>query len=510
MTSRLWKLYSIPIMENPFGKLQYGSLKKVADHCYIFRNVVNSGVIVTDDGVAIVDTQINAPMARRMLKAIRTVTDAPIRYVINTHYHWDHWAGNDVLRETGATLISGDLTREFMQRRSRRQRAFLRSRGFTMPDQDPALPDKTFDDRTTLHLGSLPIELMFLGCAETDDATAVVVPTDRCVISGDTLMTGSFPILGQPVMSEGLSDDRLWIKALEKMRGFSPDKIIPGHGPVGTVAEIDFFIDLQAYFLDTVIPLAEDGKSLAEILQIVEGGLPEKYAALPQVWGTPRYAILRVLRSISGWQDWKPSAIPQADPDLLQIPLSEIQDDPLSYIRGAEFFEKENRIDLAIGIINEGCSRHPKDPALWVARGRIHLKGSRAAGSVLERADFFVEVNRSAEKALEIDPDYAPALILLGSYHAMGAFRNGDDPGEALKHLQRALKNPLEPSDEAKAHFFIGLCYRSMDLEDEASARFNRALELDPGYAPARMAMMSDEEMLRVPERFVSGGPRPF
>src|SRR3972149_10123105 len=130
-------------MQNPFGKLQYGSLKKVTEHCYIFRNVVNSGIIVTDEGVCVVDTQINAPMARRMLKAIRTVTNAPIRYVINTHYHWDHWAGNDVFKEAGATLISGELTRDFMQLRNRRQRAFLRSRGFAVPDQDPAIPAKT-------------------------------------------------------------------------------------------------------------------------------------------------------------------------------------------------------------------------------------------------------------------------------------------------------------------------------------------------------------------------------
>jgi cyclase len=497
-------------MQNPFGKLQYGSLKKITEHCYLFRNVVNSGIIITDEGVAVVDTQINAPMARRMLAAIRTITDAPIRYVINTHYHWDHWAGNDVFKETGATLISGDLTREFMHRRSRRQRAFLRSRGFAIPDQDPALPDKTLEEEMTLTLGPVPIHLMFLGRAETDDAIAVHLPTERCVISGDTLMTGSFPILGQPVMCEGLSDDRAWIKALQKMKSLSPEKIIPGHGPLGSIQDIDFFIGLQAYFLDAVIPLMEEGKSWEEILEQIESNLPEQYAKLPQVWGTPRYAVLRIFRNTTGWQDMKPSAIPKVDPELLEIPLSELADEPISYIRGAEFFEKENRIDLALGIINEGCRRHPKDPSLWVARGRLHIKGSRVAGSVLERADFFIEVCRSAEKALELDPNYVPALILYGSYHAMGAFRNGDDPTAAMNLLQRALKIPMEPEDEAKALFYLGICYRSLELEDKAQALFKKALELDPSYAPSRMAMMSDEEMLRVPERFVPGGPRPF
>jgi len=476
----------------------------------MFRNVVNSGIVVAEDGVAIVDTQINAPMARRMLAAIRGITAAPVRYVINTHYHWDHWAGNDVFRETGATLISGELTRDFMQRRSRRQRSFLRSRGFAIPDKDPALPDRTVDEPLTLMLGSIPLQLLFLGKAETDDAMSVHLPTEKCVISGDTLMTGSFPILGQPVMSEGLSDDRAWIKALRKMKSLSPEVIVPGHGPLGTVTDIDFFIDLQAHFLDEVIPLYEQGKSTEEIIEIVESGLPERYASLPQVWGTPRYAVLRVLCSLTGWQTMKPSAIPKVDPELLNIPLREMEDLPESFIRAAEFFEKENRLDLAIGIIDEGCRRHSTDAAIWVARGRLFLKCSRAAGSVLERADFFQEVCRSAEKALSIDGRFTPALVLYGSYHAMGAFRNGDDPTEAMMLLERALALPMESAEEAKARFFLGICYRALEREDLAVTCFNRALELDPTYAPPRMAMMSDEEMLRVPERFKTGGPRPF
>jgi len=288
----------------------------------------------------------------------------------------------------------------------------------------------------------------------------------------------------------------------------APERIIAGHGPLGSVKDIDFFIELQAYFLDAVVPLAEEGKTVEDIIAAVEAALPPQYASLPQVWGTPRYAVLRILSNMRGWQDFKPSAIPTVDPEVLDIPLAELDDRPDSYIRGAEFFEKENKIDLALGIINEGCARHPGEPALWVARGRIHLKGSRVAGSVLERADFFAEVCRSAERALEIDPNYAPALILYGSYHAMGAFRNGDDPAEALALLTQALALPLAPEEEAKARFYIGICYRSMDDEARAMSFINRALELDPSYAPARMATMGDE--IRVPERVVAGTPRPF
>jgi len=495
---------------NPFGKLQYGRLIKVTEHCYFFRNVVNTGIIITDEGVAVVDTQINAPMAKRLITAIRTITDAPIRYVINTHYHWDHWAGNDVFKEAGAEIVSSKLTRYFMESRNLRQRAFLMSRGFLIPEQHPALPDKTFEGELTLQLGPIPIHLLHLGSAETDDATTVYLPTEKCVISGDTLMTGSFPILGQPVMGEGLSDDRSWVRALKKMKALSPDHIIPGHGPLGQVSNIDFFIELLDYFVDAVVPLVEEGKSVEEMIQKIEGDLPEKYSQLPQVWGTPRYAILRIVRNMMGWQEMKPSAIPVVDPEILKVPISELEETPESFIRAAEFFEKENRIDLAVGLINEGCKKFPKDPSVWVSRGRIHIKGSRVVGSVLERADFFAEVCQSAEKALELDPNYAPAMILYGSYQAMGAFRNGDDPSEPMKLLERVLKLPLEPADEAKALFYLGICHRSMEQENQAVPLFQRALELDPSYAPARMAMMAEGEMLRVPERITAGSNKPF
>lgn len=495
-------------IQNPFGKLQYGALKPVTKSCYIFRNVVNSALIVTADGLVVVDTQITAMMATRFLRAIRALTPAPIRYVINTHYHWDHWAGNDVFKAAGATLISGALTREFMQRRSIRQRAFLRSRGFAIPDQDPALPEETFEHERVLRLGGLPIHLMFLGRAETDDPTAVYLPTEDCVVSGDTLMTGSFPILGQPVMAEGMGEDRAWMATLRKMRALNPKVIIPGHGPLGGVQDIDFFIELQAYFLDRVQPLVEEGRSVDEIIRIVETGLPEAYATLPQVWGTARYAVLRAIRSMTGWQQMKPSAIPRPDPEALTGALRDLVRQPDAFIQAAASCEGQNRLDLALGIIEEGCREFSKEPALWVERGRLHLKASRMAGSVLERADFFIEVCRSAEQALMIAPDHGPALILLGSYHAMGAYRNGDDPAAPMTLLKKALTTPLSDADQAKAQFFLGICYRSLEQEDEAMAQFKKARELDPTYLPAVMAMEGIEGTVRTPDRMAAARPK--
>lgn len=474
---------------NPFAKRKYGELQKITDRVYLFRNIVNSGVIITPDGVAVVDTQINEPMARRMVAAIREITDAPIRYAINTHYHWDHWAGNDVFRAEGARIVGNVLTREFMEVRNVRQRRFLKSRGFSMPDHDPSYPELTYDGELTLRLGDFPIHLSHIGRAETDDPTMVWLPEERIAVSGDTLMTGSFPILGQPVMNEGMSENRAWIRTLEKLKSFDPVHVIPGHGPLGGIPEIDFFIRLQEYFLTEVRIRVGQGKSQSEIIREIESALPELYANMPVTWGTPRYAILRAIQSMTGWQHLKPTAIPQPDRESLAGGLAGLEGTGDVYIEAARRFAKEKRYDLALGIIEEGAQKYPGDPAVWTERGKLLVEASRSPASVLEKGDFFIEARRSIDKALEAEPGFGPALLFLGSYMVQGAYRNGDDPAEGMALLQKALAAPLTDPELAQVHFALGLGHRTNGEEEKAAAAFREALALDPSCMPARMAL---------------------
>ena len=96
---------------------------------------VTSSIALSSWGMkpcAVIDTQVNAPMAERLVQQVRTLSDKPLRYAINTHYHWDHTAGNHVCKGAGATVVSSALTRTFMATRSARQQAFLASRGFEL------------------------------------------------------------------------------------------------------------------------------------------------------------------------------------------------------------------------------------------------------------------------------------------------------------------------------------------------------------------------------------------
>src|SRR5919108_728318 len=99
---------------NPFARRTYGTLERVTERVYLFRNIVNSVIVLGDEATAVIDTQVNAPMAERLVQQVRTLSDKPLRYAINTHYHWDHTAGNHVCKRAGATVVSSALTRTFM------------------------------------------------------------------------------------------------------------------------------------------------------------------------------------------------------------------------------------------------------------------------------------------------------------------------------------------------------------------------------------------------------------
>ena len=480
--------------ENPFAPREYGQLVKVTDRIYLFRNIVNSSIILGDNGVAVIDTQVNQMMGRRLLNAIRTITDKPILYAINTHYHWDHTNGNIIFREAGATVVAREMTKDFMVNRAPRQEDFLRSRGFTLGDP-PFLPQETFFEEMELDLGNQPLHLVHLGKAETDDATAIRVPAAGCIISGDTVMTGSFPIFGQPVMNEGLMANHDWINTIHELRTYNPEHVLPGHGPLAHDAEIDLLLKIESYFLDEVRHRVEQGMSLAELLSDMEANIPNWIRDIAEVWGTPRYAILRVYRGLiddpePGWQHFKPSAIPSADADELcqrTQALTEFE----SYKETAEEVAEGGDLGLAIGILKTGTEKFASLPEAWTAYANLLTQASRTVSSVLEKGDFFFEAKNALNTALEIDPEYAPAHLLLGSNYIFSAFRNGDDPTHGMDSIYKALVCGIEGTELAHAYFSIGLAHRTNGDEQLAGEAFAQAIAVDPSFMPAQLANMA-------------------
>lgn len=482
------------ISENPFAPRQYGELVKVTDRVYLFRNIVNSSIIIGDNGVAVIDTQVNQMMGKRLLKAIRTITDKPILYAINTHYHWDHTNGNIIFRQEGATVVAREMTKDFMVNRAPRQEDFLRSRGFTLGDP-PFLPQETFTHETELDLGNQPLHLVHLGKAETDDATAIRIPAEGCIVSGDTVMTGSFPIFGQPVMNEGLMANHDWINTIKELRTYTPDHVLPGHGPLAHDAEIDLLLKIESYFLTEVRKKVEQGMSLAELLTDMETNMPNWIRDIAEVWGTPRYAILRVYRGLiddpePGWQHFKPSAIPAANIEVINQRTQELKDFA-AYRETAEEVAEGNDFGLAIAILKAATEKFSNLPDAWTEYANLLTQTSRTVSSVLEKGDFFFEAKNALNAALELDPDYAPAHLLRGSNYILSSYRNGDDPTPGMESIYKALVSGIEGTQLAQAYFSIGLAHRTNGDETLAREAFEQAINVDPSFMPAQFAKMA-------------------
>jgi len=203
------------------------------------------------------------------LEEIQKVTDKPISHAINTHYHWDHTNGNALFKSLGAEIISSKLTLEFMIKRKDRQKAFLLGRGFEI-EHDPLLPESTFEGEHEIDLGDMPLRLFFAGKAESDDATAIHVPRESVLIAGDTVMTGSFPIFGQPVWDEGLEGTGQWVNTIQELLRRKPKHIVPGHGPLAYKREIENLIRIQEYFCDQVSAGLKKGYDLSALLKTIE------------------------------------------------------------------------------------------------------------------------------------------------------------------------------------------------------------------------------------------------
>ena len=480
-----------PRRENPYAPRAYGNLEKVTDRVYLFRNIVNSSIVIGDFGVAVIDTQVNQPMARRLLQAVRSVTDKPILYTINTHYHWDHTNGNTIFHAEGATILARTMTKEFIINRAPRQKAFLQSRGFELGD-DPYLPDQTFPIETEIDLGNQPLHLIHLGKAETDDATAVRIPKEGCIVSGDTIMTGSFPIFGQPVMNEGLTANHDWIDTIGELRTYQPNHVLPGHGPLAHDAEIDLLIQIEAYFLEEVGARVERGMKLPELLSDLEGALPDWITQITEVWGTPRYAIMRVYRGLiddpePGWQHLKPSAIPTAESTEVEVRTVGLENYQ-GYLQASEEAEEGGDVGLAVEILRESTRRYSGEPTAWVELAGLLYRSSRIISSILEKGDFFAEAKNAIKRALELDPSYVPALLLNGQSLITTAYRNGDNPSPGLRYIRRALDLNLTNRQFAQAYFCEGLAHRTNGDEAQAKTNFAKAIAADPKFMPAQLA----------------------
>ena len=214
----------------------------------------NIGVSVGDDGAFLVDDQF-APLTGKILAAIATLTEAPVRFVVNTHFHGDHTGGNENLGKAGAIIVAHENVRNRMS-----MEQFRESHGRSSPASPPeALPVVTFTEGLTFHWNGDQIRVFHdrMGHAHTDGDAIVHFVQANVIHMGDTYFNGMYPFID--VNSGG--DVRGLIQVVNRVIHMADDdtKIIPGHGPLSNRAELTAYRDM----LQAVVRAVEEGMEKA-------------------------------------------------------------------------------------------------------------------------------------------------------------------------------------------------------------------------------------------------------
>jgi len=232
---------------------------KVSDNFYTLEGQGGMiGALVGPDGVLLVDTQF-APLTEKIVAAVRQISNAPIRFVINTHVHGDHTGGNENLAKLGATIFSRD---ELRQRLAHPNPTAAGAPGTPAPAG--ALPKITYDGAVTFHMNGEEVQAIPIRRAHTDGDTLVRF------VQNDVLMTGDyFRSVGYPNMdrNNGGSLDGM-LEGLGVAIGMAgPNtKIIPGHGPTVDRAAVTAHRDMLLAVRDRVAQLIAQGRSEQEVI----------------------------------------------------------------------------------------------------------------------------------------------------------------------------------------------------------------------------------------------------
>jgi cyclase len=216
----------------------------------------NIGVSVGDDGVLIVDDQF-ASLAPKIQEALKGITDKPVRFLLNTHWHGDHTGGNAPFART-STIIAHDNVR------ARLRDGSPNLLGNVVPPAAPeALPVITFDHSLTVHVNGEDIRALHYARGHTDGDSVVFFPRANVVHMGDDFVTYGLPFVD---VSSGGSVVGL-VENLEKALAALPDdvKVIPGHGPLSAKADVTKFAAMLKDCVALVQAAMKKGRTLEQM-----------------------------------------------------------------------------------------------------------------------------------------------------------------------------------------------------------------------------------------------------
>jgi cyclase len=251
-------------------------IRKLEDGVYVYigKNFnSNCGIVLTQEGVVLIDSGHNPTDSRAILEAVRKLTPLPVRFLIDTEPHPDHTTGHFVFSPPAA-VIAAEGAGESMRARERADPERISKLAAASPEMRAALegyrfvtPTIEYHQKLTLKLGERTFELLYLKGVHSESDTAVWLPKERVLFSAAGVVVNQINNL-RPIVS--IPDI---LAAAKMMKSLNPAHVVPGHGMPGTVK---IFEDSETYYtllLERVGKLAKEGKSLDQIKKEVR--MPE-------------------------------------------------------------------------------------------------------------------------------------------------------------------------------------------------------------------------------------------
>ncbi len=241
-----------------FDKVEIKTEKLSPTTYVLFGAGGNIGVSVGEDALFIIDDQY-APLTPKIQAALKLISDKPVKFVLNTHWHGDHTGGNESMGKAGALIVAHDNVRKRLS--TEQFIALFKSK--VPPSPKDALPVVTFSSDVTFHLNGDEIHGFHVPKAHTDGDTIVHFRKSNVIHMGDTFFNGLYPFID---VSSGGNPDGV-IAAADRVLALSNDatKIIPGHGPVCSKADLKVYRDMLSTVTGRVKALLKQGKTADEI-----------------------------------------------------------------------------------------------------------------------------------------------------------------------------------------------------------------------------------------------------